>query len=95
MSKKRLFGLSKWRLGKLEDDYKSHKQNKKGLNYLHCEDNVIKLKSKKRYPCKKGKGEHKFKIIDINKSIFSGGKFLVEKKCIVCGKKEIEFKKYE
>lgn len=89
---KRYFGLTKWRLGKAEDDYKKHKEKKKGLKYL--EEEKVKVRHKKKYKCKKLKGDHDFKQAEIKKWEFFK-ETIITYKCIACGKEKIEFKKNE
>ena len=62
MSKKRSYALgSKWRLGKLDADYKEHKKNKKALGYL----TEPTMRSRKKTKC-----EHSFVFKEIKKYAF-------------------------
>ena len=92
MSKKRLFGLTKWRLGKLEGDYKSHIQKKKGLNYL--EEDKVKARPIKKYPCKRLKGEHDFVLVEEEEVKWMNSIFK-KYECSGCGKKNWDIKKYD
>lgn len=56
-------------------------------------DAIVKNRSKKKYPCKRNKGEHIFKKISDNdlKWVFHGSSELY--KCEKCGKLKYIFKK--
>lgn len=86
MSKARTWSLtSKWKLNKELEDYKKHKKNKKqgGLGYL--EERVKPSRAKKKFPCKKLKGEHDFKLKEIKKYDFFKDIYNVYE-CTACGK---------
>jgi len=92
MSKKRRDGLAKWRLGKLEKDYKQHKKNKKNLGYL--ENNKVKARpAKGKFPCKRLKGEHDFKKVSEKKlpEWMKDSTDIFYYECSGCGKKKIKF----
>jgi len=94
MSKKRHFGLTKWRLGKVEADYKEHKKNKKagGSGYTDQGPAIIKAKAKRKYPCKRLKGDHYFDIVKVEQMKFMFIKdYYVEYKCVGCGKLRMDF----
>ena len=86
MSKKRSWSLSsKCKLNKELEDYKQHKKDKRqgGLGYIV--EKVIKVRSKKKFPCKRLKGDHNFKLKKIDKySFFDGYADIYE--CEACGK---------
>lgn len=75
-----------WSLGLLEAEIK---EKKKAI--LIDEQIVKRPPAKKKWPCKKGKGEHKFEIIDERESILNCFEHIRELECSVCGKKDLKF----
>jgi len=83
MSKKRYSGLDKWRLGKQLNDYKEHKKKKREGIYPVSEQ--IKNKPKKKYKCKKLKGEHQWKLEEDDKKYEFLRNVLNVYRCVGCG----------
>ena len=87
MSKERRRSLdSKWKLNKTLSDYTQHKKDKKGggAGYL-SEEKVKPRRAKGKFPCKKAKGDHKFKLIRSDYYEFMSVHFDVFQ-CEACGK---------
>jgi len=91
MSRKRSWSLgSKWKLGKENEDYKQHKKNKRqgGLGYMT--EKVTRPGKNKKFPCKKLKGDHDFKIVKLKKYSFFD-KCAEVSECTACKKIKYKF----
>jgi hypothetical protein len=77
---------TKWSLGKLRAEEKENKKE------ICLEEKIVKCPpGKKRWPCKRGKGEHKFEVMKEGESVFKTLGHITELKCSVCGKKVLKF----
>lgn len=90
MSKKRILSLSsKSKLSKELCAYRNNKKNKKNGGCGYIEEKIIKFKSKRKYPCKKLKGDHNFKIVKLVKYKFFEN-YATVYECVAC--KKIKYK---
>ena len=74
---------------------KKFKEYQKDVKFKQGKDlDVVKVKSKKKYPCKRLKGDHNFIFVRAEKLVGTWckglGKWILEWKCSACGKKEID-----
>lgn len=92
MSKKRIWSLSsKWKLSKELGDYKKHKKDKKQGGAGYSDEPIVKVPAKKKFPCKKLKGEHDFKLADVKKYYYFAAIADIYE-CTACGKIKYVFK---
>lgn len=95
MSKKRIQGLDKYRLGKELADYKEHLAKKRGggAGYIEPEPETVKAKKRGQYPCKKLKGEHDWVLQEKHKVACLDEDYNFYK-CSACGKEHWQQKFY-
>lgn len=67
------------------------KEKKKAV--LLDEQIVKRPPGKKKWPCKRGKGEHKFEVMREEECVLKSLGHITELKCSVCGKKDLKFSK--
>ncbi len=54
---------------------------------------VAHVGGRRDYPCKRLKGEHDFKVVEVSKVVwFDPNKYWTTERCTACGKKRITFK---